>query len=94
MATPQELADKIRQIEGTLSKLNAREQAYYQGILRDLKANTAELEKFETLFRDVVNAADDLNNELSYISKSFRDSVDELSKQNKELSSAKSALRI
>jgi uncharacterized protein YoxC len=92
MATPQELADKIKQIEGTLSKLNAREQAYYQGILRDLKANTAELEKFETLFRDVVNAADDLNNELSFISKSFRDSVAELSKQNKELSNAKNAL--
>ncbi len=92
MATPQELADKIRQIEGTLAKLNAREQAYYQGILRDLKANTAELEKFETLFRDVVNAADDLNSELSFIYKSFKDSVAELSKQNTELSSAKNAL--
>jgi len=92
MATPQELADKIKQIEGTLSKLNARERAYYQDQLINLKASTSELEKFETLFRDVVNAADDLNNELSYISKSFRDSVAELSKQNKELSNAKSAL--
>jgi hypothetical protein len=92
MATPQELADKIKQIEGTLNRLNAREQAYYQNILRDLKANTNELEKFETLFRDVVNAADDLNSELSFISKSFRDSVAELSKQNKELSNAKNAL--
>jgi len=93
MATPQELANKIKQIEGTLAKLNAREQAYYQGILRDLKANTTELEKFETLFRDVVNAADDLNSELSFIYKSFKDSVTELSKQNTELSSAKNALR-
>jgi hypothetical protein len=92
MATPQELADKIKQIEANLSKLNAREQAYYQDILRNLKGNTTELEKFEKLFRDVVNAADDLNSELSYISKSFRDSVAELSKQNKELSNAKGAL--
>jgi hypothetical protein len=92
MATPQELADKIKQIEGTLSKLNARERAYYQDQLINLKASTSELEKFETLFRDVVNAANDLNSELSYIYKSFKDSVDELSKQNTELSSAKSAL--
>jgi hypothetical protein len=92
MATPQELADKIKQIEGTLSKLNARERAYYQDQLINLKASTSELEKFETLFRDVVNAANDLNSELSYIYKSFKDSVAELSKQNTELSSAKSAL--
>ena len=80
MATPQELANKIRQIEANLSKLNAREQAYYQDALIKLKANTTELEKFEILFRDVVNAADELNSELSYISESFRDSVNELSK--------------
>jgi hypothetical protein len=92
MATPQELADKIKQIEANLSKLNAREQAYYQDALIKLKANTTELEEFEILFRDVVNAADELNSELSYISKSFRDSVAELSKQNKELSNAKGAL--
>jgi len=92
MATSQELADKIKQIEGTLSKLNARERAYYQDQLINLKASTSELEKFETLFRDVVNAANDLNSELSYIYKSFKDSVNELSKQNTELSSAKSAL--
>jgi hypothetical protein len=92
MATEKELADKIKQIEGTLAKLNVREQAYYQGILKDLKANTAELEKFETLFRDVVNAANDLNSDLSFIYESFKDSVAELSKQNTELSSAKSAL--
>jgi len=92
MATPQELANKIRQIEANLSKLNAREQAYYQDALIKLKANTTELEKFEILFRDVVNAADELNSELSYISKSFRDSVNELSKQNKELVYAKGAL--
>ena len=83
---------KIREIEARISKLSLQERTYYEDQLKYLQLNNAELGKFEKLFRDVVNAADGLNNELDGIARSFRASVAELSKQNKELNNAKSSL--
>jgi hypothetical protein len=83
---------KIAQIEARLNKLFGTEKKYYEDQLKNLKANTAELENFERLFRDIVNATDEINDGLDSIAKSFRASVAELSKQNKELTNAKSAL--
>ena len=95
MATPNpdELNQKIRQIQERINKLLGDEKIYYQENLDNLKAQNAELEKFELLFKDVVNAANELNAELTDTALYFRRSVNELSKQNTELANAKNALK-
>jgi hypothetical protein len=95
MATinPNDLNIKIQQIQDRINQLFGDEKTYYESNLRALQAQNAELEKFELLYRDVVNASNDLNRELIDTALYFRRSVAELSKQNTELGNAKNALK-
>lgn len=95
MATPNpnELNETIRQIQERINQLFGEEKRYYEESLRSLQSQNAELEKFKILFRDIVNASNELNRELIDTATYFRRSVNELSKQNTELSNAKNSLK-
>ena len=70
--------------------------------IADLKRQAGDMSEFiplqnlkdaQRLFTSLKNEVSEIGDELDYVSKSFRDSVAELSKQNTELNASKSALK-
>ena len=80
----------------TIQQLNAEIDALYKRLGRQDTPPIFDEQKIGTARREIKKLNEDLNevnSSLSYISKSFRDSIAELSKQNTELGYAKRSLR-
>ena len=80
----------------TIKQLNAEIDSLYKRLGRQDTPPIFDASKIGSARREIKKLnedLDDVNNSLSFISKSFRDSIAELSKQNTELGYAKKSLR-
>jgi hypothetical protein len=80
----------------TIQQLNAEIDSLYKRLGRQDTPPIFDASKIGSARREIKKLnedLDDVNNSLSFISKSFRDSIAELSKQNTELGYAKKSLR-
>ncbi len=89
--TPEQ-QQKILEIRQAISRLNAQDQVYYQNLLQALTNNNAALADFERLLVTVNDDLDEVRSNADYIYKSFKDSVNELSRGNTYLGLQKSSL--
>ncbi len=94
MASKEELENlkEIQKIKDLISKLNAKDQQYYTNILNSLGVSVNSLNDFKKLTQQIGDDLDEVRNDLDYIHKSFKDSVNELSKQDVYLNLQKSSL--
>jgi hypothetical protein len=94
MASKEELENlkEIEKIKDLILKLNAKDQQYYTNILNSLGASVNSLNDFKKLTQQIGDDLDEVRNDLDYIYKSFKDSVNELSKQDVYLNLQKSSL--
>ena len=81
------LKDDLKKINAEIEKIS-RELGKQKKIF-----DTSNLEEAQTYLKGLNAELDEMNSDLSFIVGSFRDSVNELSKQNTELTNAKSSLR-
>jgi hypothetical protein len=89
--TPEQ-QQKVLEIRQAISRLNAQDQVYYQNLLQALTNNNAALADFERLLVTVNDDLDEVRSNADYIYKSFKDSVNELSRGNTYLGLQKSSL--
>lgn len=95
MATPGEekkIQEEILKIKQLISKLNQQDKDSYERILNSLDKSKNSLYDFEKLTDKIRDEVDEISNSLKYIQDSFKDSVNELQKQNVYLNAQKSAL--
>jgi hypothetical protein len=89
--TPEQ-QQKILEIRQQIAKLNAQDQVYYQNLLQALTNNNTALVDFERLLTTINDDLDEVRSNADYVYKSFKDSVNELSRGNTYLSLQKSSL--
>lgn len=94
MTSKEELENlkEIQKIKDLISKLNAKDQQYYTNILNSLGVSVNSLSDFKKLTQQIGDDLDEVRSDLDYIYKSFKDSVNELSKQDVYLNLQKSSL--
>lgn len=88
----QQIQAKILEIRKAINNLNREDQALYQTSLQALEASNASLNDYNRLLRNINDELDDVRSSLDYISKSFLDSVNALSKQDVYLKMQKNSL--
>jgi len=90
------MADDIKQIEEKLNKLKASldkvGQKALERIIAALKSGGAGLDEWNDQLATFQDKVDKVNSSLSYVAQSFKDSVNELSRQNKYLTSSRSII--
>ena len=95
MPTPAEelkAAKDLYDIKIKSAKLSASEKANFAATAADIKSTGDDINRWNTLLSNIVDITDSLRDSLTYIASSFKDSVNELSKQNIYLNAQKSAL--
>ena len=81
-------------LKDDLKKINAEIEKISRELGKQKKVfDTSNLEQAQTYLKGLNAELAEMNSDLSFIVGSFRDSVNELSKQNTELTNAKSSLR-
>jgi len=88
----QQIQAKILEIRQAINKLNREDQALYQNSLDALEASNASLKDYNRLLRNINDELDEVRSSLDYISKSFLDSVNALSRQDIFLKMQKNSL--
>lgn len=86
------IQEEILRIKQLISQLNQQDRDFYEKMLNSLNKSKDTLFDFEKLTDKIRDEVDDISNSLRYIQDSFKDSVNELQKQNVHLNSQKSAL--
>ena len=86
------IQEEILKIKQLISKLSQQDRDSYERILNSLDKSKNTLYDFEKLTNQIRDEVDEISNSLRYIQDSFKDSVNELQKQNAYLNAQKSAL--
>lgn len=81
-----------KQMEGLMARLDQVDRGLLRGTIKRLQEGGATLEEWNRELKRFRTSADELSSSLDYISKSFRDTVAEISKSNTQLSKSKSIL--
>ena len=95
MATPAEelkAAKDLYDLKIKSAKLSASERANFAATAADIKNTGDDINRWNTLLSSIVDITDSLRDSLTYIASSFKDSVNDLQKQNVYLNAQKSAL--
>lgn len=74
------------------AKLTASEKLNFEAVAANIKSTGDDINRWNVLLSDIVDITDSIRDNLTYIASSFKDSVNELSRQNVYLNAQKSAL--
>lgn len=92
MSVSKEIKNIQQQIETLKSSLNQADQIGLDRLIKDLKNGKNDLKGWNELLDITKDTVDEVANSLSYVANSFRDSIQELSKQNSALNESKSII--
>ena len=89
MSVSKKVAEIQQEVEKLKSSLNEADQIGLDRLIKDLKNGKNDLKGWTELLDVTKDTVDEVANSLSYVANSFRDSIQELSKQNSALSESK-----
>tara|TARA_R110002049_G_scaffold298726_1_gene488627 strand:- start:51 stop:2444 length:2394 start_codon:yes stop_codon:yes gene_type:complete len=92
MSVSKKVAEIQQEVEKLKSSLNEADQIGLDRLIKDLKNGKNDLKGWTELLDVTKDTVDEVANSLSYVANSFRDSIQELSKQNSALSESKSII--
>ena len=90
--TPEEIKSVNEEYKNLANRLDEIDKKTLSGVKEALLSGKVTLEEWNRELKRFKTTADNIGNSLSYIANSFKDSVNELQKQNKYLSSAKTII--
>ena len=90
--TPEEIKSVNEEYKKLANRLDEIDKKTLSGVKEALLSGKITLEEWNRELKRFKTTADNVGNSLSYIANSFKDSVNELQKQNKYLSSAKTII--
>ena len=90
--SPQELQKLVQDIQANLAQITGAQKRIFENALNAAKGASDEAEQLNFLLEQTSQHIDKVRGSLSYVYESFKDSVNELSKQNSYLVTQRQAL--